>query len=99
MERMVSDGPVLAGFRLSEERAAGGYLAARKEMVRLATRLASVRQLVTEQPTRTDYRAAVRELEATHRDAMRRTRLAFERWHGAQLRSDAHWTATTGKAA
>lgn len=99
MERTVSDGPVLAAFRLSEERAAEGYLAARKEMVRLATRVASVRQLMTEQPMRTDYRAALRELETTHRDAMRRTRLALERWHGAQLRSDAHWTVTTGKAA
>ena len=99
MEHDVIEGPVLTAFRLSEERAAAGYLAARKEMVRLATRLASVRQMVTEQPLRADYRAALRELETAHRDAMRRTRRAFERWHHAQLRSDTHWTATQGRAA
>ncbi|QRP46904.1 hypothetical protein [Amycolatopsis sp. FDAARGOS 1241] len=99
MERTASGVPMLTAFRLSEERAAARYLVARKEMVRLATRVASVRQLVVEQPLRADYRAVLRALEAAHSDAVRRTRLAYERWHGAQLRSDAHWTATSGKAA
>ncbi|HJQ45589.1 MAG TPA: hypothetical protein VJ870_04580 [Amycolatopsis sp.] len=95
----MNERPALAAFRLSEERAAGGYLMARKAMVALAARVASVRQLVREQPLRADYRAALRAAETAHAEAARRTGLAFERWHGAQLRSDTHWTATTGKAA
>ncbi|WP_115945077.1 MULTISPECIES: hypothetical protein [Amycolatopsis] len=86
-------------LRLSEERAAEGYLAARREMVRLAARVASIRQLVTEQPTRADYRAALRDAQVAHGAAVERTGLAYQRWHAAQLRSDARWTATEGRAA
>ena len=99
MEHNANGGPGLVAFRLSEEHAAQGYLTARKAMVTQAARVASVRQLVREQPLRADYRAALRAAETAHADAARRTGLAFERWHAAQLRSDAHWTATTGKAA
>lgn len=99
MESRMSEGPVLAAFRLSEERAAAGYLAARKAMVALAARVDSIRQLVTEQPLRADYRAALRTAETAHDDAVTRTALALDRWHAAQLRSDSHWTATIGKAA
>ncbi|WP_143249870.1 hypothetical protein [Amycolatopsis sacchari] len=89
----------MAAFRLSEEQAAGGYLAARKEMVRLATRVASLRQLVREQPGRAGYRVALAAAEDAHRAAVTRTGLAFERWQAAQLRSDAVWSETFGRAA
>lgn len=99
MEQEFVEGPVLGALRLSEERAAEGYLVARKAMVRRATRVASVRQLVSEHPARADYRAALRAAEAAYRAAEQRTELAFERWYLAQLRTDAHWTETHGKAA
>ncbi|WP_236793265.1 hypothetical protein [Amycolatopsis sp. GM8] len=99
MEQDLMEGPVLVAFRLSEERAAEGYLAARREMVARATRVASVRRLVAEQRVRADYRSALRAAEAAYRTAEERTELAFERWQVAQLRTDARWTETYGKAA
>jgi hypothetical protein len=89
----------LTAFRLSEEEAAAHYLATRREMVRLAGRVASVRQLVTERPTRASYRRSLTAAEAAFGAATQRTRLAFERWHRAQLRSDSYWTATYGRTA
>lgn len=99
MEQELVEVSSLAAFRLSEERAAEGYLTARKAMVARAARVESVRQLVTEQPLRADYRAALRDAQSAHADAVERTELAFDRWQAAQLRTDSHWTATTGKAA
>ncbi|GAB3580384.1 hypothetical protein GCM10027445_50590 [Amycolatopsis endophytica] len=99
MDSNVIERPVLVALRLSEERAAEGYLTARREMVRLASRVASIRQLVTERPMRADYRAALRDAQAAHGAAVQRTGLAYQRWHRAQLRSDAHWTDTAGRAA
>lgn len=99
MEQDAPESLTLTAFRLSEEEAAAGYLLARREMVRLAGRVASVRQLVAERPLRADYRAGLRDAETAFGAAAQRTRLAFERWHRAQLRSDAHWTATHGRVA
>ncbi|WP_020418544.1 hypothetical protein [Amycolatopsis sp. ATCC 39116] len=99
MDSIVIERPVLVALRLSEERAAEGYLAARREMVRLAARVASMRQLVAEQPARADYRAALREAQVAHGAAVERAGLAYQRWQRAQLRADAQWTATEGRAA
>ncbi|GHH49231.1 hypothetical protein [Lentzea cavernae] len=89
----------LAAFRQAEERACGGYLVARKAMIRLAARAASISQLVREHPTRADYRAALHHVKALHHDAVERTRLAWQRWNQAQIRSDAFWAATNQAAA
>jgi hypothetical protein len=86
----------LTAFRLSEERAAARYLAARRDLVRAATRAASVRQLAAERPERADYRAAVDDAVRTHSAAMRRTFSAWERWQQAQRRSDGFWTCNQG---
>ncbi|MFJ8963663.1 hypothetical protein ACIRG5_30165 [Lentzea sp. NPDC102401] len=84
----------LAAFRLAEEQACMGYLTARKSMVRLASRVASIAQLVREHPTRADYRAALEHVKGLHVDAVDRTRLAWLRWQNAQVRSDAFWAAS-----
>ncbi|MET9231402.1 hypothetical protein [Lentzea sp. NPDC003310] len=84
----------LAAFRLAEEQACAGYLVARKAMVRLAARMASISQLVRENPTRADYSAALAHVRGLHGDAVERTRLAWQRWNRAQVRSDAFWAAT-----
>lgn len=89
----------LTAFRLSEEKAAAGYLVARRDMVALAARVASVRQLVAERPTRAHYRAALAAVETAHSAAVERTHRAFECYHRAQLRSDTQWTETHGRAA
>lgn len=99
MDENAPEKPSLTAFRLSEEKAAAGYLAARREMVALAARMASVRQLVFERPTRADYKTALNAAEIALSAAMERTHRAFERYHRAQVRSDAHWTATQGRAA
>lgn len=99
MGQNAPENATLVAFRLSEEKAAAGYLAARREMVALAARVASVRQLVSERPARADYRAKLRAVQAAHGAAVARTGVAFERYHRAQLRADAHWTATQGRAA
>ncbi|MDQ0378602.1 hypothetical protein [Amycolatopsis thermophila] len=99
MDSNVIERPALVALRLSEERAAEGYLAARRDMVRLASRIASLRQLASEQPMRADYRVALRDAQVAHGAAVERAGLAYQRWQRAQLRSDAHWTATEGRAA
>lgn len=95
----MSEDNMLIALRLSEERAATGYLAARREMVVLAARMASVRQMVAERPARADYRVVLAAVEAAHSAAVARTHRAFERYHRAQLRSDSRWTETLGRAA
>ncbi|WP_329793566.1 hypothetical protein V1227_17050 [Lentzea sp. DG1S-22] len=84
----------LAALRLAEEQACAGYLKARKAMVRLATQVASIGQLVKENPKRTDYRTALGQLTGRHFDAEQRTRLAWQRWQRAQVRADAFWAAS-----
>ena len=88
----------MTALRLAEERACAGYLAARKDMLRLRARVVTVGRLVTERP-RPDYHATLRTVATAHGAAVQRTRLAFERWQQAQLRADAQWTATVGRAA
>lgn len=84
----------LAAFRLAEEQACGGYLKARKAMVRLAAQVASIAQLVREHPSRADYRAVLGQLVGRQLDAEQRTRLAYQRWQRAQFRADAFWAAS-----
>lgn len=94
MAHMIVENPGLVALRLAEEQACAGYLAARREMVRLAARVALVGRLVTEQPARPDFRAALATVATAHGVAVQRTDLAWTRWHRAQLRTDAHWTET-----
>lgn len=89
--------PTLYALRLAEENACGGYLTARKSMVRLAGQAASLRQLSDEHPKRADYRAAAGNALTAFGHAAQRTRLAYQAWQRAVFRSDAHWTATDGR--
>lgn len=86
-------------LRLSEERACAGYLAARKAMVKAGARALSVGRLAGEHPGRADYRDAWLSARAEHTAAVERTEIAYRRWLRAQLRTDAAWTATTGRSA
>lgn len=86
----------LTAFRLAEEQAAAGYLVARRAMIRAASLVASIGQLVKERPNRADYRAALGHAMSKQFDAEQRTRLAYEHWQRAQVRADAFWTASTG---
>lgn len=99
MPKTGAGNPALTALRLAEEQACAGYLAARKEMLRLRARVVTVGRLVTERPKRPDYHASLRSLATAHGAAVQRTRLAFAHWHRAQMRSDACWTATAGRAA
>ncbi|MDQ3405251.1 MAG: hypothetical protein M3548_17975 [Actinomycetota bacterium] len=90
---------VVSALRLSEERACGGYLAARKAMVGTGTRALSLGRLAAEQPGRADYRDAWLAARADHTAALNRTEIAYDRWLRAQLRTDSAWTATTGRTA
>jgi hypothetical protein len=85
-------------FRLAEEQACAGYLTARAAMVRWAGRAVSLGRLAAEQPQRADYRQAWAAAVAAHTDATVRTQTAWQLWQAAQLRTDAAWTATTGRA-
>ena len=87
----------LTALRLAEERACAGYLAARKAMVWMAGRAASLRQLADEQPKRADYRAAAANALSAYSHAAQRARLAEHAWQRAQYRPDAMWTATDGR--
>jgi hypothetical protein len=89
----------LFALRLAEEQACAGYLTARKAMMSLAVRAASVAQMVRERPTRVDYRAALEDVLDAYRAASTRTRLAYGRWQRAQLRADAYWTCNAGAVA
>jgi hypothetical protein len=91
--------PVVSVLRLSEERACAGYLAARKAMVTAGTRVLSLGRLVAEHPERADYRTSWFRARAAHSAALERTEIAYGRWLRAQLRTDAAWTTTTGRAA
>lgn len=93
------EGPALVAFRLSEEQAAGRYLAARREMLRLRSQVTAIGRLVSQHPRRLDYRASLRTVATAHGAAVQRARLAYERWQQAQLRSDSYWTDTAGRAA
>ncbi|SES20879.1 hypothetical protein [Actinokineospora terrae] len=90
---------VVCVLRLSEEQVCAGYLAARKAMVAAGTRVLSLGRLVAEHPGRTDYRRAWFTAQANHAAALNRTEIAYSRWTRAQLRTDAAWSATTGRAA
>lgn len=94
MSEIKSFATPLAAFRLAEEQACAGYLKARKAMVRLAAQVASIGQLVKENPNRVDYRTALGQLTGRHFDAEQRTRLAYQRWQRAQVRADAFWAAS-----
>ncbi|MGZ3147276.1 hypothetical protein ACVDFE_35850 [Lentzea chajnantorensis] len=89
----------LVAFRLYEEHTCAGYLKARKAMVRLSARVASLSQLVRERPDRIDYRTVLGELVGRQIDAEQRTRLAYERWQRAQRQSDMVWMAQAKAAA
>jgi hypothetical protein len=89
----------LMSLRVNEEQACAGYLAARKAQMSLARLTASLKQLVAEQPTRVDYRDAFYKALDGYNHAGQRTRLAYNRWLRAQLRTDARWTATEGRKA
>jgi hypothetical protein len=80
-------------FELAEEHACARYLTARKDMLALGRRAASLAQLVNEQPHRLDYQAVWTEVDAIHREAVARTRLAWQVWQRAQQRTDAEQPA------
>lgn len=87
----------LMSLRVKEEQACAGYLAARKAMMNLARLTASLQQLTREQPNRGDYQQAFYKALDDYNHAGQRTRLAYNRWQRAQLRSDARWTDTEGR--
>lgn len=87
----------LVALRLSEERACAGYLAARKVMVERAGRVAVLRGLTSKNPSRVDYRSEFGRAVEAHFEAVERTGTAWSSWQRAQLRTDQHWTATTGR--
>ncbi|WP_435061905.1 hypothetical protein [Amycolatopsis thermoflava] len=89
----------LTALRLAEEEAAGRYLAARREMLRLRSQVTAIGRLVSQHPRRLDYRASLRTVATAHGAAVQRVQLAYERWQQAQLRSDSYWTDTAGRAA
>jgi hypothetical protein len=78
----------VTAYQLAEERACARYLTARNAMVALARRAASLAQLVTEQPHRSDYHALWTEVVDAHREAVTRTRLAYRLWQEAQQHTD-----------
>lgn len=84
--------PSLVALRLAEEKACAGYLAARQAMVTLASRVESVSQMVRERPGRADYRQVLADLVHKQGAARARTRLAYNLWQRAQLRTDALWS-------
>jgi hypothetical protein len=63
-------------------------------MIRAASLVASIGQMVKERPNRADYRAALGHMMSRLFDAEQRTRLAYERWQRAQVRADAFWSAS-----
>jgi hypothetical protein len=87
----------LMSLRIHEEQACAGYLAARRAMMALARLTASLRQLCAEQPSRVDYRDAFYKALDDYNHAGARTRLAYNRWIRAQLRTDSRWTDTEGR--
>lgn len=88
----------LAVLRLAEERAAAGYLAARKAMKHAAARGVGVVHLAAQHPTRADYQRAAARACAVFRAAERRTGLAYTAWQRAIHRYDTEWMATEGRA-
>jgi hypothetical protein len=92
-----TDDSRLSGLYLREEKACGGYLAARKAMTHAAALLASHRRLADEQPKRVDYRQAFYRALESFNDATRRTEIAYTRYLNAQVRTDTCWTATEGR--
>ena len=99
MNKNSSGSSVVVALRLAEEQACAGYLTARTAMVRWAARAVSLGRLAAEQPQRGDYRQAWTAAVSAHTDATVRTQTAWQLWQDAQLRTDAAWTATAGRAA
>lgn len=87
----------LAALVLFEEQACERYRTAVKPMRSLAGEFERLRRLAAAHPSRTDYRVAANTAQARYTDAAARADLAWERWQRAQYRTDAHWTATTGR--
>lgn len=86
---MTPEDPTGTALRLAEERACRRYLVARKELLALATRAASLGQLVTEHPYRADYQAAWRECVLAQSRAVNRTGSAWAALQRARQRTDA----------
>jgi hypothetical protein len=87
----------LTALRLAEEKKCAGYLEARKAMVALAGRVASLRLLAAQHPRRADYRRARDAAVEEYHAAVDRTRLAWSVYQRAQMRADLVWTATEGR--
>ncbi|MGO1055606.1 hypothetical protein [Crossiella sp. CA198] len=81
------------------EEMCGRYLEAHKSMRTLAGIAASWTLLVRQQPTRMDYRKALRRARADVAVATDRAERAWEIYQAAAHRADAVWTATVGRAA
>jgi hypothetical protein len=92
-----TDQTALTALWLATERASAGYLAARKDFLRLNWRAMSLRRLASEQPARTDYRAALTHVESAVADATERVDLAQAARDLAWQIYDAKWTATVGR--
>lgn len=89
----------LAALVLSEEQACERYRAAVAPIRTLAGRFEALRRLAADNPHRPDYRNAANTAQARYLDAAQRADLAWQVWQRAQHRTDAHWTATTGRTA
>ncbi len=89
--------PRLTALYLAEEQACAGYVAARKDQIKLAGQVVSLHQLTVEQPRRADYRNALTCLAGRYRAAKQRTITAYDRWVAAQLHTDEQWTGTAGR--
>lgn len=85
----VDQDPTYTALHLAEEQACRRYLVARKELLALATRAASLGQLVTEHPYRQDYQAEWRNVVLAQSRAVNRTGAAWTLLQRARQRTDA----------
>lgn len=88
MEQEPTD-PTYTALQLAEEQACKRYLVARKELMALAARAASLGQLVTEHPYRQDYQTSWRECVLAQSRAVTRTGTAWTLLQRARKRTDA----------
>jgi hypothetical protein len=81
--------PTHQALQAAEEQACQRYLAARKELIGLSARAASLGQLVTEHPYRQDYQTAWRDVVLAQSRAVNRTGTAWTLLQRARKRTDA----------
>jgi hypothetical protein len=83
-----AEDPTYVALHQAEERACRRYLVARKELITLAARAASLGRLVTEHPYRQDYQAEWRNVVLAQSRAVTRTGSAWTVLQRARNRTD-----------